>query len=98
MEQRAVIKFCADIGKTPTETHKFIKQSVTHSNVSRSLVFNWHKIFSDGRGSLMTLQPSESTSDSNFTDVTLRALSTSQYKFHSNLHDKMKSINSSNGQ
>jgi len=35
-------------------------------------------------------QPSESTSDSNFTDVTSRALSTSQYKFHSNLRDKMK--------
>ena len=35
-------------------------------------------------------QPSESTSDSNFTDVTSRTPSTSQYKFHSNLHDKMK--------
>jgi hypothetical protein len=53
VEQRAVIKCCADIGKTPTETHKFIKQSVTHSNVSRSLVFKWHKRFSDGRGSLI---------------------------------------------
>jgi transposase len=53
VEQRAVIKFCADIGKTQTETHKFIKQSVTHSNVSRSLVFKWHKRFSDGRDSLM---------------------------------------------
>jgi hypothetical protein len=31
----------------------FIKQSVTHSKVSRSLVFKWHKRFSDGRGSLM---------------------------------------------
>ena len=53
VEQRAVIKFCVDIGKTPTETHKFIKQSVTHSNVSRSLVFKWHMRFSDGRGSLI---------------------------------------------
>jgi hypothetical protein len=26
VEQRAVIKCCVDIGKTPTETHKFIKQ------------------------------------------------------------------------
>ena len=50
VEQRAIIKFCVDIGKTPTETHKFTKQSVTHSNVSRSLVFKWHKRFSDGRG------------------------------------------------
>jgi hypothetical protein len=37
-------------------------------------------------------QPSESTSYSNFTDVTSRALSTSQYKFHSNLYDKIKKI------
>ena len=47
VEQRAVIKFCVDIGKTPTETHKFIKQSVTYANVSRWLVFKWHKRFSD---------------------------------------------------
>ena len=67
VEQRAVIKFCVDIGKTPTETHKFIKQSVTHSNVSRSLVFKWHKRFSDGRCSLMDDKregrPSFKTSD-----------------------------------
>ena len=67
VEQRALIKFCVDIGKTSTEMHKFIKQSVTHSNVSRSLMFNWHKIFSDGRGSLMDNKcegrPSFKTSD-----------------------------------
>jgi hypothetical protein len=57
VEQRVVIKFCVDIGKTPTETHKFIKQSVTHSNVSRSLVFKWHMRFSDGRGSLIDDKP-----------------------------------------
>jgi hypothetical protein len=27
VEHRAVIKFCVDIRKTPTDTHKFIKQS-----------------------------------------------------------------------
>jgi hypothetical protein len=61
------IKFCVDIRKMPTETHKFIKQSVTHSNVSRSLVFKRHKRFSDGRGSLMDDsregRPSFKTSD-----------------------------------
>ena len=46
MEQRAVIKFSVEIGKTTTETRKFIKWSVTHSNISRSLVLKWHKIFS----------------------------------------------------
>jgi transposase len=67
VEQRAVIKFCVDIEKTPTETHKFIKRSVTHSNVSRSLVFKWHRRFSDGRGSLIDDKregrPSFKTSD-----------------------------------
>ena len=57
VEQRAVIKFCVDIGKTPTETHTFIKRSVTHSNVR----------FSDGRDSLMDDKregrPSFKTSD-----------------------------------
>ena len=57
VEQRDVIKFCVDIGKTPTETHKFIKQSVTHSDVSRSFVFKWHKRFSDGRVTLMDDKP-----------------------------------------
>ncbi|XP_062577987.1 protein GVQW3-like [Saccostrea cucullata] len=52
VEQRAVLKFCVDIGKTPTETHKFLKQSGKHCKVSRSLVFKWHKRFSDGRDSL----------------------------------------------
>jgi transposase len=48
----AVIKFCVDIGKTPTDTHKFLKQSEKHSKVSRSLIFKWHKRFADRRDSL----------------------------------------------
>ena len=51
VEQRAVIKFCVDIGKTPTDTHKFLKQSEKHSKVSCSLIFKWHKRFADGRDS-----------------------------------------------
>jgi hypothetical protein len=42
----------APIGKTPTDTHKFLKQSEKHSKVSRSLIFKWHKRFADGRDSL----------------------------------------------
>jgi hypothetical protein len=49
--QRAVIKFCVDIGKTPTDTHKFLKQSDKNSKVSRSLIFKWNKRFADGRDS-----------------------------------------------
>ncbi|CAC5366267.1 unnamed protein product [Mytilus coruscus] len=52
VEQWAVIKFCVDIGKTPTETHKFLKQSEKHSKVSRSLVSKWHKRFGDERDNL----------------------------------------------
>jgi intein-encoded DNA endonuclease-like protein len=36
-----------------TSDSNFTEQSVTHSNISRSLVFKWHKRFSDSRGSLM---------------------------------------------
>ena len=32
--------------------HKFLKQSEKHSKVSRSLIFKWHKRFTDGRDSL----------------------------------------------
>ena len=45
-------KFCVDIGKTPTETHKFLKQSEKYSKVSRSLIFKWRKRLADGRDSL----------------------------------------------
>ena len=47
-----MLKFCVDIGKTPSETHKFLKQSEKHSKVSRSLIFKWQKRFADGRDSL----------------------------------------------
>lgn len=40
-------------GKTPTEIHKFLKQSEKQRNVSSSLVFMWHKRFSDGRENVM---------------------------------------------
>ena len=51
-ETRAIIKFCVDLGKTPTETMKMLKDANRSSNVSRSLVFKWHKRFSEGRESL----------------------------------------------
>lgn len=52
-EQRSVIKFCAGIGNTLTETHKFLKQSEKHKNVSRSSVFKCHERFSDKRENVM---------------------------------------------
>lgn len=52
-KQWAVIKFCAGIEKTPAETHKFLKQSEKHRNVSHSLVFKGHKRFLDGMENVM---------------------------------------------
>ena len=48
---RNVIKFCVQLGKNPTETLEMFGQAGEGKNVSRALVFKWHKRFRDGRGS-----------------------------------------------
>jgi len=48
LEQRCVIKFCANANMTPTDTLEFIQRGNQHTDVSRSLVFAWHKKFRDG--------------------------------------------------
>ena len=48
-EQRSVIKFCVGAGMTPTETWKFISKLEKARKGSRSILFDWHKRFSDGR-------------------------------------------------
>lgn len=45
---RNVINFCKELGMTPTETHKKLKLTEAHRNVSRALVFQWHKRYTDG--------------------------------------------------
>lgn len=50
-EQRAFIKFCVNLGKTPTETKQLLEQANNGRTVSRPLVFRWHKEFRDGRKS-----------------------------------------------
>ena len=49
---RAVIKFCKELGKTPTDTYKMLQKSRGEKCVCRALVFKWHKRFSEGRESL----------------------------------------------
>ena len=49
VEQRAAIKFCVDIGKTPKETHGFRKQSGKHCNMGRLLLFKRYRRFLDTR-------------------------------------------------
>lgn len=51
-ELRAIIKFCTDLGKSPTDTLKLIKQANRKSAVGRSFVFKWHRRFTNGQVSL----------------------------------------------
>ncbi|XP_052777722.1 protein GVQW3-like [Mya arenaria] len=52
IEARAVIKLCSELGKTPTQTYNMIQTTSVKNSVSRSLVFEWHRRFRDGRESL----------------------------------------------
>lgn len=51
-EIRTIIKFCHDLGKTPTETLKMIDSTQRKHSVSRALVFKWHQRFSNGQESV----------------------------------------------
>ena len=46
-EQRAYIKFCVELNKTPLETKKLLEQTKSGSSVSRALVYRWHRRFSE---------------------------------------------------
>ena len=45
---RSIIKYCVERGMTPGQTIKEMKSSQTHQNVSRVLVYKWHKRFTTG--------------------------------------------------
>ena len=45
---RDIITYCAERGMTPGQTIKEMKSSQTHQNVSRLLIYKWHKRFSTG--------------------------------------------------
>lgn len=48
-EQRTIIKMCVALDKTPTQTADILQKSTGKSSVSRTLVYKWHRRFSDGR-------------------------------------------------
>jgi [histone H3]-lysine36 N-dimethyltransferase SETMAR len=52
MEQRAIIKFNAKLGKTASETFQLMHQVYGDVCLSRSNVFLWHKRFLEGRESM----------------------------------------------
>ncbi|XP_032053001.1 protein GVQW3-like [Aythya fuligula] len=49
LEQRYTIKFCVKLGKTGKETHDVIKEAYGDAAMGRSCVFEWHKLFQEGR-------------------------------------------------
>ncbi|KAG5337044.1 SETMR methyltransferase, partial [Acromyrmex charruanus] len=52
MEQRAVIKFNAKLGKSASETFRSMQQVYGSQCLGRTIVFEWHKRFLEGRETL----------------------------------------------
>lgn len=52
LEIRSVIKFCQQLGETPTNTYKKIITAKGKDSVSRTLVFDWHRRFKNGEESI----------------------------------------------
>jgi histone-lysine N-methyltransferase SETMAR len=51
-ETRGVIKFCCELGYSPTKTYEMIQETSAGKSVSRTQVFEWHRRFREGRVSL----------------------------------------------
>ena len=51
-EQRVCIKFCAKLGKTPTETFDMLQKAFPESALGRTQVFEWHSRFKSGQDSV----------------------------------------------
>jgi transposase len=52
MEQRVLNKFCVKLKKTATATVEMLKSAYDEECLSRTSVFEWHKMFKEGRESL----------------------------------------------
>ena len=52
LEQRTNIKFCQKLGRTATETFQMMQQVYDDDALSHSVVFRWHRRFSQGRDSM----------------------------------------------
>ena len=46
--QRNVIEYCFQLKMTPTQTFKQLQTTEKYKNMSRALVFKWHKRFAEG--------------------------------------------------
>ena len=52
LEEWYVIKFCFKLGKNATETYGMLQTAVQPSCINQESVFEWHKRFKEGRGSV----------------------------------------------
>ena len=49
IEQRINLKFLVRLGKTPTKTFNSLQEVYGDATMSRTLIFEWHKRFREGR-------------------------------------------------
>ena len=52
LEERYAIKFCFKLGKNATETYEILQTAFGASCMNQASVFEWHKRFKEGRGSV----------------------------------------------
>ena len=52
LEERYAIKFCFKLGKNATETYRMLQTTFRPSFMNRASVFELHKRFKEGRGSV----------------------------------------------
>ena len=51
-ETRAIIKFCCELGYSPTKTYEMLQTTTSRKNISRTQIFEWHRRFREGRESV----------------------------------------------
>ena len=73
IEQRVCLKFCVSNGITAMESLKMLQKCSGESTLSKTQVFEWHEIFSEGREFVENLpyaiRPSTSVDDDNIEKV-----------------------------
>ena len=54
VEKHSAVNFCFKFGKSASETFEVIKQACGDDVLSRTRVFEWHKMFKEGGSSSKT--------------------------------------------
>jgi transposase len=52
IEQRAAIKFCFKLGQSASEIYELLQKAYGSDSLSRSMTFEWFKLFRESRESL----------------------------------------------